>query len=119
MCIYYSVTKKGPWVVHIILGSNGRGGGLIFEVAVLYTARPLNSGHTGGQNSWNVNYREIVPILEVELLAMPLILSSLIGFYAEGYAYKKLNQQISIKTCSKWVKIDKIREWTDYLSNKH
>ena len=33
-------------------------------------------------------------------------------------AYKKLNQQISIKTRSAWAKIDKTKEWTDYLSNK-
>ena len=38
-------------------------------------------------------------------------------------AYKKLNQQVSIKhprgqTRSAWAKIDKIKEWTDYLSNK-
>ena len=35
-----------------------------------------------------------------------------------GVAYKKLNQQISIKTRSAWAKIDKTKEWTDYLSNK-
>ena len=35
-----------------------------------------------------------------------------------GVAYKKLNQQVSIKTHSAWTKIDKTKEWTDYLSNK-
>ena len=35
-----------------------------------------------------------------------------------GVAYKKLNQQVSIKHALQWTKIDKIKEWTDYLSNK-
>ena len=34
-----------------------------------------------------------------------------------GVVYKKLNQQVSIKH-SAWTKIDKTKEWTDYLSNK-
>ena len=37
----------------------------------------------------------------------------------KGVAYKKLNQQVSIKTRSVWAKINKTKEWTDYLSNKH
>ena len=35
-----------------------------------------------------------------------------------GVAYKKLNQQVSIKHALQWTKIDKTNEWTDYLSNK-
>ena len=35
-------------------------------------------------------------------------------------AYKKLNQQVSIKHAlyAVWAKVDKTKEWTDYLSNK-
>ena len=33
-------------------------------------------------------------------------------------AYKKLNQQVLIKHALQWTKIDKTKEWTDYLSNK-
>ena len=34
-------------------------------------------------------------------------------------AYKKLNQQVSgDQTRSAWAKIDKTKEWADYLSNK-
>ena len=32
-----------------------------------------------------------------------------------GVAYKKLNQQVS---STAWAKVNKIKEWTDYLSNK-
>ena len=48
-------------------------------------------------------------------MTTPPILSSLIGFHAEGCGLQEasLNQ-----TRSAWAKIDKTMEWTDYLSNK-
>ena len=49
-------------------------------------------------------------------MATPPILSSLIGFYAEGCG---LQEGESDQTCSAWAKINKTKEWTDYLSNKH
>ena len=53
-----------------------------------------------------VRCREVVPILEVDWLAT-------------SPGYKTLNQQISgDQKCSEWAKIDKTKEWTDYLSNK-
>ena len=57
--------------------------------------KPLNSGHIGGRTL--VHGREVDLILEIDYLATPQIINSLIGFIQRGVAYKKLNQQISIK----------------------
>ena len=51
-------------------------------------------------------------------MATPPILSSLIGFYAEGCGLQEAESASLDQTCSAWAKIDKTKEWKDYLSNK-
>ena len=48
-------------------------------------------------------------------MATPPILSSLIGSYAEGCGVQEASLD---QTRSAWAKVDKTKEWTDYLSNK-
>ena len=43
----------------------------------------------------------------------------LIGFYAEGCGLQEAESASLNQTRSVWAKIDKTKEWTDYLSNKH
>ena len=45
-------------------------------------------------------------------------MSSLIGFYAEGCGLQEAESASLDQTRSAWAKIDKTKEWTDYLSNK-
>ena len=52
-------------------------------------------------------------------MATPLILRSLIGFYAEGCGPQEAESASLDQTRSVWAKVDKTKEWADYLSNKH
>ena len=45
-------------------------------------------------------------------------MSSLIGFYAEGCGIQEAESASLNKIRATWAKIDKTKEWTDYLSNK-
>ena len=77
--------------------------------------KPLNSGHTGDTGLLSVV--EVVPILEVDWLATHtpnLELVNMEGCGLQGAESANLNQ-----TCSERAKIDKTKEWTDYLSNKY
>ena len=51
-------------------------------------------------------------------MATPPILSSLISSYAEGCGVQEAESASLDQTCSAWAKVDKTKEWTDYLSNK-
>ena len=52
-------------------------------------------------------------------MATPPILSSLIGFfYTEGCGLQEAESASLDQTRSVWAKVDKTKEWTDYLSNK-
>ena len=51
-------------------------------------------------------------------MATPPILSSLIGSYAEGCGVQEAESASLDQTRSAWAKVDKTKEWTDYLSNK-
>ena len=55
------------------------------------TVKPLNSGHIGGRP---LSVEAVVPILEVDQLATPPILSSLIGFDAEGCGLQEASHSI-------------------------
>ena len=55
---------------------------ILYYDEAMDTVKPLNSGHIGCRTL--VRCREVIPISEVDKLATPPILSSLIGFYAEG-----------------------------------
>ena len=82
--------------------------------------RHINYSETSEQRThWGrtlVRCREVVPISDVDKLATPPILSSLVGFMQRGVAYKKLNQQVSIKHALHGQKPTKqIKEWRDYL----
>ena len=74
--------------------------------------KPLNSGHIGGSP---LSVEAVVPILEVDQLATPPILSSLIGFDTEGCGLQEASH--SIKHALHGQKSTKNKEWTDYLSN--
>ena len=45
-------------------------------------------------------------------------MSSLIGLYAEGCGLQEAESASLDQTRSAWAKIDKTKEWTDYLSDK-
>ena len=51
-------------------------------------------------------------------MATPSILNSLIGSYAEGCGVQEAESASLDQTCSAWAKVNKTKEWTDYLSNK-
>ena len=45
-------------------------------------------------------------------------MSSFIGFYAEGCGVQEVESASLNQIRATWAKIDKTKEWTDYLSNK-
>ena len=85
-------------------------------MSFLSTVKPLNGGHIGDRTL--VRCREVVPTSEVDLLATPPIEGSLIGFNTEGCGLQDAESANLDQTRSERAKINKTKEWTDYLSNQ-